>query len=38
MFNKISQGPPTANIYSNASDIGWRAHFQGRNTGGALVT
>ena len=38
MFNKISEGPPIANIYSNASDIGWRAHFQGRNTGGALVT
>ena len=34
MFSKISEDPPTLNIYSHASDTGWRAHFQGRNTGG----
>ena len=34
MFNKISEDPPTVNIYSDASDTGWGAHFQGRNTGG----
>ena len=34
MFNKISEDPPTVHIYSDASDTGWGAHFQGRNTGG----
>ena len=34
MFNKISEDPPTVNIYSDASGTGWGAHFQGRNTGG----
>ena len=34
MLNKISEDPPTANIYSDVSDNGWGAHFQGRNTGG----
>ena len=34
MLNKISEDPPTGNIYSDASDTGWGAHFHGRNTGG----
>ena len=34
MFNKISEDPPTVNIYSDTSDTGWGVHFQGRNTGG----
>ena len=34
MLNKISEDPPTANIYSDVSGNGWGAHFQGRNTGG----
>ena len=32
MFNEISEDPPTPNIYSDASDTGWQAHFEGRNT------
>ena len=27
MFNKISEDPPNVNIYSDASDTGWEAHF-----------
>ena len=34
MFNKISEDPTTANIYSDVSDKGRGAHSQGRNTGG----
>ena len=34
MFNKIGEDPPTVRIYSDASDTGWGAHFQGRNTWG----
>ena len=34
MFNKISEDPPTPNIYSDESDTGWQAHFEGRNTVG----
>ena len=34
MFNKIREDPPTTNINSDTSDTGWRARFQGRNTGG----
>ena len=34
MFNKISEDPPTENIYSDASETGWGAHFQGKNTRG----
>ena len=32
MFNKISEDPPTPNIYSDESDTGWLADFEGRNT------
>ena len=34
MFNKISEDPTTPDIYSDVSDKGRGAHFQGRNTGG----
>ena len=34
MFNKIREDAQTIDIYSNASDIGRGAHFQGRTTGG----
>ena len=33
MLNKKSEDPLTANIYSDASNTGCGAHFQGRNTG-----
>ena len=34
MFNKINEDQPTEKIYSNVSDTGWGAHFQGRDNGG----
>ena len=33
IFNKIGEDPPSASIYSDASDTGWRTHFQGRKIG-----
>ena len=34
MINKISEDPPTASIYGDATDTGWGVNFQDRNTVG----